>query len=321
MHRDSDDKVVVCYLCRIDVCGGLQVVYSKEDTLQTQRQVWKIFQPYNVVNIVVSIYLVVIAVCGLYPNGTIVSRAEDVYEKPFTSCSKTDRKHIVVGDDTLARIATYYGLKEQMMVAYNHLTGHSVLHVGQSICIQNASGNAFNRNLRSIRAWVRVTTRMRLVKPVPHPKQSKRARPARSQPAGANNNASLSDGYAFRNPLAFSGGFTNVFSYGQCTWWAAQRYFQLHNVVVPWRSQANAGQWTARAYENGWRVSGLASVGSILVLQGGVQGAGAVGHVGIVEQVLNDGTAIVSSMTWGYGGGRVSLDAVRPGPGVAFLEQ
>lgn len=312
-----------------DVCGGLQVVYSREDTLQTQRQVWKIFQPYNVVSIVVGIYLVVIAVCGLYHSG-IVSRAsvEDVYAKSLTTCSKTDRKHIVVGGEILAHIATYYGLKEQMVATYNRLVEHSTLYTGQSICIHGvtASGNAFNRGLRSLRVPARVTTHMRLVKPAPHPVRRKRDKPAGPGPQlqlSEVNDAMLhlSDGYAFRNPLTVSSGFVNVFSYGQCTWWAAQRYFQLHNAVIPWRSQANAGQWTARAYENGWRVSSTASVGSILVLQGGVQGASALGHVGIVEQVLSDGTAIVSSMNWGYSGGGISLDLFRPGQGVAFLEQ
>ena len=292
--------------------------------MQTQR--WKIFQPYNVVSIVVSTYLIVIAVAGLY-HGGIVSRAsmKDVYAKSSTFCSKADRKHVVVGGDTLAHIAMYYGLKEQIVAVYNHLAEHSTLYAGQSICIQGITGSsdAFNRNLRSIRAMARVTTRMRLVKPVPHPGHGKRgAGPKAQLQPGAVNYASsyLSGGYALRNPMRVSSGFVNVFSYGQCTWWAAQRYFQLHDVAIPWRSQANAAQWTARAYENGWHVSNVAIVGSVLVLQGGVQGASSLGHVGIVEKVVSGGIAIVSSMNWGYGRG-VSFDAFSPGPGVAFLKQ
>ncbi len=295
--------------------------------MQTQRR--KIFQPYNVVSIVVSVYLIVIAVCGLYHSG-IVSRAsmEDVYAKSSNPCSKTDRKHVVVGGDTLARIAAYYGLKEQMVAVYNHLTDQGALYAGQSICIQDITGSddAFNWNLRSVRVLARVTTRMRMVKPTPHLKHGKpdkSARPKSQLQSGGVNYALpyLSDGYAFRNPLSISSGFMNVFSYGQCTWWAAQRYFQLHNVAIPWRSQANAAQWTARAYENGWHVSTTATAGSILVLQGGVQGASALGHVGIVEKVLSDGIAIVSSMNWGYGRGGVSFNAFSPGAGVTFLEQ
>lgn len=32
----------------------------------------------------------------------------------------------------------------------------------------------------------------------------------------------------------------NVFPYGACTWWADQRYYQLHGIFVPWHTQANA---------------------------------------------------------------------------------
>lgn len=293
--------------------------------MQTQRHVWKQFQPYNVVNIVVSMYLVLIAICGLYHSG-IVSRAkvESVYAKSLSFCSRTDRKHTVVGGDTLAHIATRYGLTKHRVAAYNHLADQSILYTGQILCIQGTtSGGAFNRNLRSSMMLARVTARMHLVKPTPHQVRKKRNRlagPLSQLLLDGTNALHLSDA-AFRDSLAASSGFVNVFSYGQCTWWAAQRYFQLHSVVVPWRSQANAEQWTARAYENGWHVFSEPIQGSIIVLQPGIQGASDLGHVGIVERVLDDNTAIVSSMNWGYGEGGISLDLFRPGLGVTFLEQ
>jgi N-acetylmuramoyl-L-alanine amidase len=42
-------------------------------------------------------------------------------------------------------------------------------------------------------------------------------------------------------------GTGNYFPYGQCTWWASYRYFQLHGVYVPWKTQSEAWEWTARA--------------------------------------------------------------------------
>jgi surface antigen len=111
----------------------------------------------------------------------------------------------------------------------------------------------------------------------------------------------------------------NPFPYGQCTWWADQRYYQLHNVFVPWHSNANAYQWTARAYEFGWRVSGVPHVGDIMVLQPGVQGAYYVGHVAVVEQVLSSGRFIASSMNWGGSRGAVSDAQFYAGPGVSFI--
>jgi surface antigen len=69
-------------------------------------------------------------------------------------------------------------------------------------------------------------------------------------------------------------GSVNAFPYGSCTWWwwTNQRYFQLHGIFVPWRTQSNAWQWTARAYEFGWHVSGSPVVGAIIDLQPGVEG-------------------------------------------------
>jgi hypothetical protein len=289
--------------------------------LQTQRQAWKPFQQYNVVNIVVSIYLVGITICALYYIG-VVGRAnvKGIYAKAFTPCLKDDYMHSVVGGDTLAQTTTYDGLREQVVAAYGYVAHPVPLAIDGSMCDQNKIVSR-SSNAHSMKAPARVTTQMRLVKPVEHPahKRSNSGRPV-VQTGRVNYTSNLA-GYAFRSPLAVLPGFVNVFSYGQCTWWAAQRYFQLHSVAVPWRSHADAGQWVTRAYDNGWRVSSVAIIGSILVLQGGVQGAGAVGHVGIVENVRKDGTAIVSSMNWGYNRMSVSFALFRPGPGVMFVEQ
>lgn len=113
----------------------------------------------------------------------------------------------------------------------------------------------------------------------------------------------------------------NPFPYGQCTWWADQRYYQLHRVFVPWHTNANAWQWTARASEFGWSVSAVPHIGDIMVLQPGVQGAYYMGHVAVVEQVLSDGRFMASSMNWGANRWGVSDAQFYAGPGVSFISQ
>jgi LysM repeat protein len=113
-------------------------------------------------------------------------------------------------------------------------------------------------------------------------------------------------------------GSTNTFPYGQCTWWADQRYFQLHGVYVPWQTNANAWQWSSRASDYNWSVSTVPVVGSIVVLQPGVQGAYSLGHVGVVES-LSNGSAVVSNMNWGGSLDQVTDSQVQPGPGVSFI--
>ena len=114
-------------------------------------------------------------------------------------------------------------------------------------------------------------------------------------------------------------GPVNVFPYGTCTWWANQRYHQLHGIFVPWRTQANAWQWTARAYQFGWHVSSSPVVGAIIDLQPGVQGASWAGHVAVVEKILRNGHVITSNMNWSASPGQVTYVEFTPGPGVTFI--
>ncbi len=114
-------------------------------------------------------------------------------------------------------------------------------------------------------------------------------------------------------------GYGNYFPYGQCTWWAAQRYFQMNHIYVPWTTQSNAWQWSARAHDFHWKVSTRPSVGAIIDLQPWVEGAYGLGHVAVVERVLSNGRVIASNMNWGLYYWRVVDVQFTPGPGVTFL--
>jgi surface antigen len=113
-------------------------------------------------------------------------------------------------------------------------------------------------------------------------------------------------------------GSGNLFPYGQCTYWADQRYHLLHGVYVPWMTNSNAWQWTMRANEYHWNVSSTPTIGSIINLQGWTQGAGGYGHVAIVEKILPNGHVTTSNMNWG-GGANVTYIDFAPGPGVTFI--
>ena len=115
-------------------------------------------------------------------------------------------------------------------------------------------------------------------------------------------------------------GAYNWFPYPWCTWWADQRYHQLHGVYVPWRTQSDAWEWTARAYQFGWQVSSRASRGAIINLQPWVQGAYGLGHVAVVEQVYSDGSVLASNTSWGSNPYQVTYVHFRPGYGVTFIQ-
>lgn len=123
-------------------------------------------------------------------------------------------------------------------------------------------------------------------------------------------------GGSARQPVKGTG---NYFPPGQCTWWANQRYHQLHGVYVPWLSQSDAWQWTARAHQFYWRVSSKPSPGAIIDLQPWIQGAYGFGHVAVVEKILPDGRVIASNLNWGARPDRITNVEFTPGPGVTFI--
>lgn len=117
-----------------------------------------------------------------------------------------------------------------------------------------------------------------------------------------------------------SGVTPDRFAFGQCTYWADLRYHQLTGNWVDW--SGNAYQWASGARAAGWNVSTMPHVPSIIVLQGGTQGAGYYGHVAVVERINSDGSVYTTNMNWYNGGGgwdRESGWTFRPGPGVLFV--
>ena len=111
----------------------------------------------------------------------------------------------------------------------------------------------------------------------------------------------------------------NLFPYGQCTWWADQRFYQIHGVYVPWVTTSDAWQWLGRAQAYGWIVSSQPTVGSIIDLQPWVQGAYGLGHVAVVERVLPNGHVLTSNMNWAGSFDQVTQVEFAPGPGVVFI--
>ena len=144
---------------------------------------------------------------------------------------------------------------------------------------------------------------------------------AQSSPAqqSAVNNASQASAVGSKNSQAPVKGMRNPFPYGTCTWWADQRYKQLYGYFVPWTTQANAWQWTARAQEFHWKVSSKPTLKAIINLQPGVEGAYGLGHVAFVEKVLANGHVIASNMSWGANPFAVTNVEFAPAAGVTFI--
>lgn len=257
---------------------------SKEDTLQTQHHNQRFLQQHNVMRRVVRFGM--IPVLGMLFLGVALGvnvLGSHAHAQSLNTCSGGDSAYTVAGGDTLAGIAARYGTTWANLASYNHIANANVIYVNQTICIP---GNGNTNSAPVASAAVSVV------------------------PMAAVNYSSSS-----------AVGNGNVFPYPACTWWADQRYYQLHGVFVPWTTNANAWQWASDAYQFGWNVSSTPTVGSIIDLQPWVQGAYGGGHVAVVEQVLSNGNVIASSMSWGANPYAVTYWEFSPGPGVTFISQ
>jgi surface antigen len=246
--------------------------------------------------------------------------------QPLAVCSQTDRTHIVVKEDTLTSIAAHYGLDVRHLVAYNRLSSPDSVYINQSICLPSLRPKMMHSAMLAFMVPGRVAAPLVMVKHVDQMLVEKRYQPAISTFKAVKTSRSSSDvPYMERSSLAVQASmgqavnYRNAYPFGQCTWWAAQRYYQLHNVSVPWMKNSNAGEWVGRAQNFGWHISSVPTVGSILVLHQNVQGAGSVGHVAVVEKVLGNGAVIASSMNWGKHPRKVTNSQFHQGSGVSFI--
>lgn len=311
------------------ICGGLQVVNSREVTLQTHQRGWINIQSSHVMSFVTRTSF--IATLGLFIVAALLS-ADGTWAnaRNLSACTYQDRTHIVAGGETLADVANRYGMSPNDLSQENGLFVSDSLYTNQRLCIPNSTSNHGVRSY--VDAAVRTQTlgkRESRAAQVHALHQASHAATTTTTSRASHSTSTSTASHAVASYTANTSvsassnvavGSLDVFPAGQCTWWADDRYHQLHGVYVPWTTNANAWQWVARAYQFGWNVSSMPHVGSIIVLQPDVQGAGSLGHVGVVEQVLSNGQVIASSMNWGANPQAVSYFQFTPGSGVSFVD-
>lgn len=103
----------------------------------------------------------------------------------------------------------------------------------------------------------------------------------------------ISRSYGFPGPTA-----GNRYFFGNCTWYAYERRVQLGRSIDTGGTWGHAYAWAASARALGYAVNNSPAPGAII--QTG-SGGGGYGHVGVVEQVEENGDIIISDMNYaGY---------------------
>ena len=91
----------------------------------------------------------------------------------------------------------------------------------------------------------------------------------------------------------------NLYTTGQCTYYAFDRRAELGKPIGSlW---GNASNWAYSANQAGFNVDHTPEVGAVFQSGPGQNGAGAYGHVGVVESINSNGSVTVSEMNWNGG--------------------
>lgn len=107
---------------------------------------------------------------------------------------------------------------------------------------------------------------------------------------------SVSNAYDGLRSVSNSG---NLYTTGQCTYYAFDRRAELGKPIGSlW---GNASNWAYSANQAGFNVNHTPEVGAVFQSGPGQNGAGAYGHVGVVESINSNGSVTVSEMNWNGG--------------------
>ena len=107
---------------------------------------------------------------------------------------------------------------------------------------------------------------------------------------------SVSNAYNGLRSVSNSG---NLYTTGQCTYYAFDRRAELGKPIGSlW---GNASNWAYSANQAGFNVDHTPEVGAVFQSGPGQNGAGAYGHVGVVESINSNGSVTVSEMNWNGG--------------------
>ncbi len=217
--------------------------------------------------------------------------------------------YTVVEGDTVTSVASKFGLTQETVKWANNLSNDSLI-VGKTLDILPRNGIVYTvkdgDTLQSIADKYKadaallmtyndleingVGAGLKIV--IPNGELPETERPGYIAPV-APRASSGSGGVAYSGFRAGSVG--NRYAFGNCTWYAYERRAAMGRPVGSF--WGNGGSWSYSAAAAGYAVNNTPAAGAVLVE------IGSPGHVGVVEQVLPDGSIVISEMNnSAYGG-------------------
>ena len=226
--------------------------------------------------------------------------------------------HVSKDGDTVPSVAAQYGVSADTVRWANNITADS-LSAGKSLTIPPVDGVVYT--VKSGDTSDSIATKYKASKDrivsfndleisgpqvgskivIPAGVLPEEQRPGYQAPtrssgsATTNGNFAGSSGYRVNSGIR-SASAGNRYAWGNCTWYAYERRVQMGRPVGSF--WGNARTWAYYAANEGYSVNRSAARGAILVDM-----AGYYGHVGVVEEVLDNGDVVISEMNnYAYGG-------------------
>lgn len=197
-----------------------------------------------------------------------------------------DSKITIKSGDTLSQLAVKYDATVEDLVASNNIKDANKIWAGDKLVITGKSAKDLNLTAQQQEVVAEVKEEVEQIQTAQAPVEAPVETEVNTDVAVSNNNSTIATPSA-----AVSGRSGNAYMAGQCT---AYVYDRASFVGSYW---GNANEWVGNAAAAGRSISGTPTVGSVAVFAAGQQGAGALGHVAVVESV-NGGTITISEANY-----------------------
>ena len=195
------------------------------------------------------------------------------------------KKYTVQSGDTLSTIASATDLSVDEIASANGVSDVNTIHVGETLKLDASAATATNTNVAPKADDTKANTE------APAESADTQAQQADTQTQKVEKTATTSTAQPTTMSTATHAAPTystagNSYPAGQCTWFVKNALSWVGN------NWGNASGWGASAAAAGRTVDGQPSTGSVVVFAAGSQGAGALGHVAVVDSVNGDSITI-----------------------------
>ena len=195
------------------------------------------------------------------------------------------KEYTVQSGDTLSTIASATDLSVDEIAAANGVSDVNSIHVGETLKLDASAATATNTNVAPKADDTKVNAEATAESADTQAQQAdtqtqkveKTAATSTAQPTTMSTATHATPTYSTAG---------NSYPAGQCTWFVKNALSWVGN------NWGNASGWGASAAAAGRTVDGQPSTGSVVVFGAGSQGAGALGHVAVVDSVNGDSITI-----------------------------